>query len=334
MNHGLLLTLTAATLLATAPALRGADEAGGEVHIYVPRTTDVSVATLTLGDLCVVRAGDERLTARIESVAMGRAPFLEEALVLDRATLLARLGSEGLDPAAIRWTGAPSITVRRRQQTVPAADLLAAAQRALADAKLLTDTQTWEPVATPDDLRIPGTADLTLHAACGEVREPGAGEGRVEVRVSVRTGEDELGHTRVSFRRLHPHEQAFALEPIEAGAKITPRNCELRTVWRPRTQSPDWRAPFGMTATRAFAPDEAVDSVRATAAQPAERIVRKGQNLIMVVHGAGFRVTALGVALQDGRAGELIRVRKVDGLRDVVGRVSLDGTVTPICTQE
>ncbi|MBS3820567.1 MAG: flagella basal body P-ring formation protein FlgA, partial [Phycisphaerae bacterium] len=51
------------------------------------------------------------------------------------------------------------------------------------------------------------------------------------------------------------------------------------------------------------------------------------------VQGDGWSVTALGKALQNGRAGETIRVRNLDSRRIIVGEIDKHGNVIPMMTR-
>ena len=61
-----------------------------------------------------------------------------------------------------------------------------------------------------------------------------------------------------------------------------------------------------------------------------EVLVRRNKSVVMRIAGNCFQVTALGQALEDGREGDLIRVRNADSKRVVVAKVTDDGTVQPV----
>ena len=64
-------------------------------------------------------------------------------------------------------------------------------------------------------------------------------------------------------------------------------------------------------------------------AQP-EVVVERNQAVVMKIDGVGFTLRWLGRALEDGRPGEVIKVRNVDSRRVVSARVAYDGTVKPV----
>jgi flagella basal body P-ring formation protein FlgA len=50
----------------------------------------------------------------------------------------------------------------------------------------------------------------------------------------------------------------------------------------------------------------------------------------MKISGQSFELTVAGVALQDGKTGDLIQIRNIDSKQVVVARVLADGTCTPV----
>lgn len=73
-----------------------------------------------------------------------------------------------------------------------------------------------------------------------------------------------------------------------------------------------------------------VPLVRKAAAQAAEAaptLVRKGDEVELVVNGDGFTVTSAAIAQQDGAEGELVRVRASLKSSPVTGQVSARGQV-------
>jgi flagella basal body P-ring formation protein FlgA len=65
-------------------------------------------------------------------------------------------------------------------------------------------------------------------------------------------------------------------------------------------------------------------------AAPATVLVRRNQTVIMRIKGEGFTITGTGLAMQDGRLGDLILVQNADSKRVVTAQVQEDGSVSPI----
>jgi flagella basal body P-ring formation protein FlgA len=58
--------------------------------------------------------------------------------------------------------------------------------------------------------------------------------------------------------------------------------------------------------------------------------VRRKQAVVMKINGPGFSIRGLGEALDDGRCGDVVRVRNLDSKRIVKATVLADGSVCPI----
>jgi hypothetical protein len=80
-------------------------------------------------------------------------------------------------------------------------------------------------------------------------------------------------------------------------------------------------------------------SARAAAAQsagkPAEavdapKVVFRNQPVVIEIDSEYLKVTATGLPLEDGKAGQIIKVRNIDSKRDIIARVRADGTVAPV----
>lgn len=306
-------------------ALAAGEKRQQPLHVYLLRTVRAVGAQLTLGDLGIIR-GDAQDCRKAGAVAMGRAPFSGETVVIDRPMVLSRLAAHGFAAGVVRLTGARKVTVSRDEKIFPAAELLKAAEAFLtrrrpgpAGCGWRLVTKVSSPLASPA-----GDGKVALRVSLDDAPPPG----HVKLRVSAVSGRSELASRELLFKLTYPHRQAVTKTPVPAGRKITTANTTIRTVRRDSPPKADWTAPFGTVATRNLKAGAvlAATSVRAPRAPIA---VRRNRPVIMVVRGFGFIVTAKGLALQDGRPGQFIRVRNVDSQRIVVAMVRHDGTVEP-----
>jgi hypothetical protein len=64
------------------------------------------------------------------------------------------------------------------------------------------------------------------------------------------------------------------------------------------------------------------------AEQPAEIVIRRGDSVELAYVGAGFDITTGATAMEDGRAGGMIRVKTPTGSTTVTARVRGPGAVT------
>jgi flagella basal body P-ring formation protein FlgA len=59
-------------------------------------------------------------------------------------------------------------------------------------------------------------------------------------------------------------------------------------------------------------------------------VVMRNETVVIRIQQPGLTVTAVGVALQEARAGEYVKVRNADSSRVIVCKVNADGTVEPM----
>jgi flagella basal body P-ring formation protein FlgA len=156
----------------------------------------------------------------------------------------------------------------------------------------------------------------------------GAPAGYVKVEVSAIGDKHERARIAILFKLVHPVRQTVATKDIAVGQVITPDNAKIKIVHvesRPRS---GWTSLYGMRAARTIPIGRVIQPGMVRANRPAI-VVRRNQRVTMNIEGIGFTVTAIGQALQDGRPGELIKVRNIDSKRIISAKVAFDGTVVP-----
>jgi len=325
--------LTAAAAAVAAPDAAPAPDAtgapattgDGQVHVYLPPAVASGAERLTLGAVCIVRCDEAALEARLDGIAMGRGPWAQEEILLQRPTILARLASSGVPASRVRFHGAEAVRVRRGQRTIKADRLLRAARTYLDRHHPAGPDARWRVVAEPEGLAVEAGADAALSVApVGD-----APAGLVRLRVTARANERELGATVVSFRRVYRRKVATAVRDLQPGETITPDNARVELVDVEQRPSRPWAPPFGLVTA---APVPAGRAIRPDVLHPpaAGVLVERNATVMMQIEGPGFRVTGVGLALEDGRAGDTVRVRNTDTKRIVTARVMPDGTVRPV----
>lgn len=158
---------------------------------------------------------------------------------------------------------------------------------------------------------------------------PHSVRGQAKVEVAAVAGGRRLAVSSIVFRMAYRSRHLVAKRDISPGGVITPENTDIRTATAEDPETADWAAAYGQRAVRMI-PVGAV--VRPGLVRPVKAacLVRRNESVVMKISGAGFQITALGQALEDGRQGDLIRVRNVDSKRVVVAKVTDDGTVQPV----
>lgn len=303
-----------------APALPGPP-----LTVHLPRTIQVEAEALSLGLVAVVRADDDALLRKAADVPLGRAPQPKEEIVIDRPTILGRLASNGIPARDVQLSGADQVVVSRGDKTFPPEALAQAAEECLAQRRPGPQGCRWRLVGQPQELVAPATA--AVHLVASLVPHEVTSEAKVEV-AAVDAGGRRAAQTLL-FRLGYVHRVAVATADLAPGDVLTPANTEIRTMMADQPPAPDWAPPYGLMAAQPLR----VGTVLLPALVRSPRaavVVHRSEKVVMRVQGAGFQVRGVGLALDDGRPGEFIKVRNLDSNRVVVARVAFDGAVEPI----
>jgi len=341
----------ASVLLAGAAAFGQSDPPGGQqpaIRVHLPRAVRADGETLRLGSIALVRGADATLVQEAQAVAMGRAPWSRESIVIDRTTILSRLAQHGIDAGTVLMTGAEKVLVTRNESIIDADRLVKSAECFLQKAQPGPAGCLWRLLRQPDDLAVAlagGAGSLAakdIALRCRLAKECPKDHVKVEVvaegsAAEASGGEPELlGVGEVIFRLVYPVRQVVAVRDIAAGEPLSPLNVKVRIVHVEKAPqgSPEdslsQDAPFyGMVAARAVPAGAVIPAEFMVPPKPVV-VVRRNQTVTMKVEGMAFLVTGVGQALQDGRTGEIIKVRNIDSNRIVAARVSYDGTVRPV----
>jgi flagella basal body P-ring formation protein FlgA len=294
------------------------------LQVHLPREVTVRDSQLSLGQVGVLR-GPDAVVAKVAKIGLGRFSAPGQQMVLDRPTVLSRLASSGISVAQVRLTGAEAVTVRRRQKIIETEDFLAVAQEFLRQHAAARSVVKLVPMIRPKDLVLAELPEqVTLMPELGS-----SGRGRATVRVRVNVDGKDMGTREIAFRLRYERHRVVAIGQIPEGTVLSPENVKIETVESDRPEPAGWAPPYGQVATRAVPANVEIragmfGAVRSTV------VVRRNETVQIRLERPGIVVTAMGTALKEARAGELVKVRNADSRRVILCRVKNDGTVEPI----
>lgn len=315
----------AALVLGAAPAALAAEPA--LLRVYLPRSAKTQQETLTLGELAILRCDDEQVLAKASAVQLGRGPQSGEKMLLDRNTVQVRLAGAGLRGRNVLISGAAQVAVERDDRPLAAEEIVQSAQRLLEDQKAATPNTHLELACKVEDVFVPAGLSVTLRAQAQPAGQPN----QVRVRVAVLDGQRELASRDVIYRRMYTVRQAVLTRDVAAGEPFNEANVRVQSATAERPQEADWAPPLGQVASSALKAGTVLTPGHARAGAASSGAgIKKNQVVTMRIQGSGFVLTGLGTALQDGKAGELVKVRNNDSQRIVTARVAADGSVEPV----
>lgn len=296
------------------------------LKIYIPRTIQVQAgADVKLGGIAVIQGEDTAMVAHASQIGMGRCPLPGEQIRFDRKVILSRLVANGISSSKVSFTGSDTVGITRNERLIQPGAIVRCAEDLLAKLRPLPTGGTYELQTRLDEWLLPGgQGEITMRANL-------VSESNNQIIVNViAAGEScDLGSKRLVFSVHLPRYETVALREILPGETITPQNAQIRATTGAGPADPDWRHPFGLVSAAAVPQGSIIHPRVLKAPQPAT-LVRRNQSVVMKVSRPGFTISALGIALQDGKTGELIRVQNTDTKRVVTAKVESDGTVEPV----
>ena len=309
---------------ANPPSEIGPAAASAPLQVHLPREVTVQGSLLTLGQISVVR-GDPALVTTAAQVGLGQFSMPGQKAILDRATILSRLASQGIPAGQVRLTGADAVTVRRFQKIISMEEFIEIGKTFLRQHPPGPAVCETMPTVKPKDLILPGQVQ-DLQVTPRFIRT--ATRGFVTVRITVTAEGKSCGVREIPFRLRYQCHRVVTVKEVPEGTPLMPENVKVETVVSDQPEPANWKPPYGLVAVRTLAADTEIRGDMAGAAQ-SPVVVLRNETVVIRIQQPGLMVTAVGVALQEARAGEFVRVRNADSSRIIICKVNADGTVEP-----
>jgi flagella basal body P-ring formation protein FlgA len=275
------------------------------------QSAEVRDRVIRLADVAVVEGGDAALVAALEAVEVGTSPLSGRSRSVSAEYAKVRIRQIGVNPNRLLFGGGPLVTVSRPDQVVPGVALVAAAQAAVAASH---PEATAQVTFTPADLHLP-TGNLELRPQA--VRLAGASSGTVAIQVLVGGRQEAL--PTVSFRLSRHAPVVVALRDLGAGTVLTA--ADVGVEQRPVSPGPPILGDASLAVGRQAAQPIRTGMAVAPGMLKPAMLVKRGSRVKVVCKGPRFTATVAGEALQDGAAGQPVRVRNQGSLLEITGIV-------------
>jgi flagella basal body P-ring formation protein FlgA len=296
------------------------------LQVYLPREITVKESSLSLGQVSIIR-GKESLVSKASKIALGRISVPGQKIVIDRTMVLSRLACNGIPASKVTFTGAEKITIKQQEQTIRSIELVKLASSFLEKNPPVVSACRFNPIRRPKDFIITGSSkDIRLSPRLVQSRA----RNQARVEITIFSGGKKIDVREVIFGLKYNASQAAAKVDIPAGAVISPENVKIeKTISNYPESSNNWRPPYGLIAKRRI-PAKTVLRPNMLGPVKSPIIVKRNQKVVILIDRPGFLITAFAKAMQDGRAGEYIKVRNVDSQRIILVRVNEDGSAVPV----
>ena len=215
---------------------------------------------------------------------------------------------------------------KQQNQTISSSEFVSLANSFLENNPPGDSVCRWNPIRTPKDFVISATnSDISFSPRL--VQTGVRNQARIEI--TVLSGSSKIGVRQVTFALIYDHQQAVTKIDIPTGGVISPENIRIETTASNDPEPSNWKPPYGLIAKRRL---PANTTLRQNMLGPLKSsiIVKRNQNVVIRIEKSGFLITAAGKTMQDGRAGEYIKVRNMDSQRIILARISEDGSAEPV----
>jgi len=296
-----------------------------QLWIHLPRDISIEDKVANLGQVGIVW-GDESLVSRASGIALGRISLPGQQVTIDRNVLLSRLASNGIDASQVRITGAEKVRVHQRGSVISGSEFVEFAKSFLGKNPAAVSIRRAEAIGRPEDLAVVGTrSDVKLVPRLLVTGSPQV----ARVRIAVMRDGREIGRRDVVLRLQYERRRVVSLKEIPSGAPITRENVKIEKGLSGYPEPPGWSAPYGLVARRRIPAGTVIQEHMIGPPEPPV-LVKRNQNVIIRIDAGALVVTAMGRSMDQGGAGDYLRVRNADSQRIIVARVNEDGTVTPV----
>lgn len=302
-----------------------AEEQTEYVRIYLPRSKVVTSPSINLDDIAHITGMDKALSDKARVVQLGRAPFPGEKITMSHKIILSRLAASGIFPKQIKLTGAKQIHIRRDSSKIASEDFVNAAEK-FVRARISNTGVVWTLTGKPVELNIAGKVKVEL--LCSESKTRANGQFRVVVNVIGKADGKIFGKRKLFFNLKYYAQRVVATGEISPGEIISPQNSKIESILTDRKPK-NIDLPLGLKATKHIQNGAVITARMVFKPKPAI-LVKRNKTVLIKIIGPTWRITTYGIALQNGRCGDAIRVRNIDSKKTIVAQVDKMGDVVPI----
>lgn len=305
----------------------GASEDSSPGHttvVTVRATATVAETRVLIRDVAEIEGGPLALREQIGNLDLSDLPASNQPAVIHRGEIFFRLRLAGIDAKDFRLQGASQVRVSLARYQVTEQDILAAAKRyVLQHFPGDADDLSIQPVQPLRGLpSVTGSSELLRLDV--EPQSSGIPLGKICLNVIVLVNGEKRGVVPAWFHVKFSQRVAVCKRRIERGELLTGENVyfDQRTLDTLNDYLAAPQALAGKRARRALSPGQVLVGQDLESVSAEDPILVKQQGLVKLVAKLGpIQIVADCEALQDGRKGQLIRVRNIDSRNIVVGRV-------------
>jgi flagella basal body P-ring formation protein FlgA len=300
-----------------SPGLVGVTHASA-LQVELAARTSVDADEITLGDVARLTPASPQLG----KVRLGRSPSAGDSRDFDRPFIARALQRSGVNLENLSWSGAENVTVTRAGQRISSADIQASiADYVALQRNLLPDVDIrFEPYTEPEHFVAP-KGELKVEVVPGADNLLNSRSLTLIYRVDGRVVNNMTIRGRMSAKAA----VVVASARIRRGNKIHPGDvnlvrCDITDISEPVFSLAD---VVGMELGRSVRAGDPID--RRHLQTPV--VIERGAFVQIIAERGPMRLEATGIAREDGRLGETIRIRNSSSLKEIHAEVIGTNTV-------
>jgi flagella basal body P-ring formation protein FlgA len=286
----------------------------------------VDTNEVRLGQIAAL-VGPREMMDKAAAVGLGTFGTKGQILYADRNTVLSRLASMGIPSGQVELLGAEKAQIHKNEKCVQPQQILDSARACLEKQLAGQKTSSIRLVATPLPvvLNDPNTS-AQLSATVSRYQTPGSRK----IMVSVSQGDIPIAQREVVFAVQYQVRRVVAQRDLLPGTTIQAGDVIIEQVDSASFEPAGWKEPFGLVVRRRIAQGSQVHPEWIGPAE-APTMIRRNQQVMVQLDTGAMYLSAPGQAMDEGRAGELIRVKRGQrpDERIIYCTVQADGTVRP-----
>jgi flagella basal body P-ring formation protein FlgA len=326
MNKGILLTaiwiLTAGMVASAVPV----SQTTGKLLIKLNNDAMVDKNEVLLGQIATL-TGPQELVEKAGAVGLGILSAKGQILYTDRNTVLSRLASIGITLPQVELTGAEITKIHKNEKCVESGQIEQTARLYLEQQLAGQKPDSMQMVAMPSPVVLNDpNMKHEISAKMSRYQTPGTRK----VTIAVSQGGIPIAQREVVFAVQYRVRHVVAQRELLPGTVIQSPDVRIERVESSTPEPAGWKEPFGLVVRRKIAENARIHPEWVGPAEVAATVRRNQQVMVLLDTGA-MSLSAPGQALDEGRVGELIRVKRGQrpDERIIYCTIQPDGTVRP-----
>ena len=294
------------------------------VVVELRQSSSVDHRAVSIDGLAVLRGGEPGLRQQIGRLDVAEFTQTGKTVVVSRDQVAYRIQLAGIDPSRFRVDGPAQAMITLATVEYSEADVIKAAQDAITERLGANSDDVQFHLAQPVHLPAMPAAPAGELKFVPDLRTQGKPLGRVRVEVGIVVEREMVATVPVTLDVACFQQVAVALRRLDNGETLQREDirAEKRLVHGGENVVAFADSLFGQHTLHVLPAGQALTSgdIELTAAADPV-LVKSRDNVKLLAIVGNLHVSAFGEALQDGRNGQMVRVRNIDSNRIVVGRV-------------